>query len=300
MKLFVLESIPAPALKNTLENVMERPEMVQNYLQTLHLHGRKLDFEFLRDVVKHHIGTFAFSSVGCQLGDDLPLDFASLYQRIVIRRRGGYCFEQNGLLFGVLKELGFSPKLYLARVIHNQDIHPGLTHRITMIEYKGMHYVLDVGFGYLGPRHPVPLSEVEPDDGKTMHRITERLPGEYHMQVFKDGDFFSLYRFELARYGQADCEVGHFFSHRHPDANFVKHLVVSLIKENETRSLVDLKYWVNTQSGTRSQEIGDAEQLRRILVDELGVQVTGTESRKLYEKRRAWLQLQPVLPPKEQ
>ena len=64
MKLFVLESIPAPALKNTLENVMERPEMVQNYLQTLHLHGRKLDFEFLRDVVKHHIGTFAFSSVG--------------------------------------------------------------------------------------------------------------------------------------------------------------------------------------------------------------------------------------------
>ena len=112
-----------------------------------------------------------------------------------------------------------------------------------------------------------------------MHRITERLPGEYHMQVFKDGDFFSLYRFELARYGQADCEVGHFFSHRHPDANFVKHLVVSLIKENETRSLVDLKYWVNTQSGTRSQEIGDAEQLRRILVDELGGQVTGTKSR---------------------
>lgn len=263
---------------------MGRLEMVQNYLETLNLHGRELDFVFLSDVVTRHVATFAFSSVGCQLGEDLPLDFESLYQRIVIQRRGGYCFEQNGLLYGVLEELGFSPKLFLARVIHNQDTHPGLTHRITMVEYEGQQYVLDVGFGFLGPRIPVPMSEIESNDGKKIFRIAERRPGEYHMQVFKDGDFFSLYRFELARYGQADCEVGHFFSHRHPDANFVNHLVVSLIQENETRSLIDLKYWIITKSNTRSREISDSEQLRRILVGELGVQVTEDESRRLYEK----------------
>ncbi|MCP3933503.1 MAG: hypothetical protein GY705_30915 [Bacteroidetes bacterium] len=107
------------------------------------------------------------------------------------------------------------------------------------------------------------------------------------MQVFKDGDFFSLYRFELARYGQADCEMGHFFSHRHPDANFVNHLVVSLIQENETRSLVDLTYWIITKSSTRSREIGDSEHLRQILVGKLGVQATEDESRRLYEKLEA-------------
>ncbi len=263
---------------------MKRLEMVKNYLQILNLHDRELDFEFLNDVVTRHVATFAFSSVGCQLGKDLPLDFESLYQRIVIQRRGGYCFEQNGLLYGVLEELGFSPKLFLARVIHNQDTHPGLTHRITMVEYEGQLYVLDVGFGFLGPRLPVPMSEIESNDGKKTFRIAEGRTGEYHMQIFKDGDFFSLYRFELARYGQADCEVGHFFSHRHPDANFVNHLVVSLIQENETRSLIDLKYWIITKSNTRSREISDSEQLRRILVGELGVQITEDESRRLYEK----------------
>lgn len=263
---------------------MGRLEMVQNYLQTLNLHGHELDFVFLSDVVIRHVATFAFSSVGCQLDEDLPLDFESLYQRIVIQRRGGYCFEQNGLLYGVLEELGFSPKLFLARVIHNQDTHPGLTHRITMVEYEGQLYVLDVGFGFLGPRLPVPMSEIESNDGKKTFRIAEGRTGEYHMQIFKDGDFFSLYRFELARYGQADCEVGHFFSHRHPDANFVNHLVVSLIQENETRSLIDLKYWIITKSSTRSRGISDSEQLRRILVGELGVQVTEDESRRLYEK----------------
>ncbi len=262
-------------------------EMVKNYLQTLNLHDRELDFEFLSDIVARHVSTFAFSSVGCQLGDDLPLDFKSLYQRIVIQRRGGYCFEQNGLLYGVLEELGFSPKILLARVIHSHDTHSGLTHRMSMVEYEGQQYVLDVGFGFLGPTFPVPMSEVEPNDGKNNFRIAERHPGEYYMQVFQDGDFCSLYRFDLARYGQADCEVGHFFSHRHPDAKFVNHLVVSLIQENETRALVNLKYWITTKASTRSLEISDPDQLKRIIVGELGVQITADESRRLYEKLKA-------------
>ncbi len=257
--------------------------MVRDYLKALGLHTRDLDFTFLSDIVARHVATFAFSSVGCQLRKDLPLDFESLYQRIFIQRRGGYCFEQNGLLYGILEKLGFSPELYLARVIYNRDTHPGLTHRITVVEYENRRYVMDVGFGPLGPRIPVPMSEIESNDGEKIFRISERRPGEYHMQVFKDGDFFSLYRFELARYGKADCELGHFYSHRHPDAPFVNHLVVSLLQESETRSLRDLKYWVITKFGTRDREISDSEQLMQILVGELGVQVTKDESRLLYE-----------------
>ena len=238
---------------------------------------------FLSEIAKRHVATFAFSSVGCRLGESLPLDLESLYKRIVVQRRGGYCFEQNGLFYEVLEDLGFSVKLYLARVIYNQDIHPGLTHRITMVDLNGQRYILDVGFGSDGPRIPVILSEQETIDGDRIFRISQPSSGEFHMQVFKDGDFFSLYRFELARYGQADCELGHFYSHRHPNSSFVNHLVVSLIMENEIRSLRDLVYWVITKSGTQQHRIDDADQLRRILVGELKVQVTEAESRYLYE-----------------
>ena len=107
------------------------------------------------------------------------------------------------------------------------------------------------------------------------------------MQVFKEGNFFTLYRFELARYGQADCELGHFYSHRHPNAAFVNHLVVSLNQENETRSLRDLEYQVITKSGTRNRVVSDSEKLRRILVGELGIQLTVNESHRLYERFHA-------------
>jgi N-hydroxyarylamine O-acetyltransferase len=243
----------------------------------------KKDLDFLQNLVARHVATFAFSSVGCRLGDELPLDFESLYDRIVVQRRGGYCFEQNGLLFGVLESLGFSPELYLARVIYDQDTHPGLTHRISMVEHQDQRYVMDVGFGPLGPRIPVPLSGQEARDGDRVFRIFEPNPGEYHLQVMKDGAFFSLYRFELSRYGQADCEVGHFYSHRHPNASFVNHLVVSLILAEETRSLRDLDYWVISPTSTQQDKIGDCEHLRRILVDELGVRVTEAEGRRLFE-----------------
>ncbi|HUU72687.1 MAG TPA: arylamine N-acetyltransferase [Burkholderiales bacterium] len=262
---------------------MERAEMVREYLRVLGLDAHECDFALLNELVARHVATFAFSSVGSLLGEDLPLDFESLYQRIVVDRRGGYCFQHNGLMYGVLEELGFSPTLYLARVIYNQDVHPGLTHRISMVEHAGQKYVLDVGFGPLGPRIAVPMPATEAKDGEKIFRIAQRRPGEYHVEVFKDEVFFSLYRFELARYGQSDCELGHFYSHRHPEATFVNHLVVSLLLERETRSLRDLEYSVITQSGTCTRAVRDSGQLRQLLVGEFGCQVTEDESRCLFD-----------------
>jgi N-hydroxyarylamine O-acetyltransferase len=261
---------------------MERSEIVRQYLKVLNMSEQSIDLEFLKDLSKRHVATFAFSSLGSRLREDLPLDLPSLYHRIVVQRRGGYCFEQNGLFYEILEELGFKVNLYLARVILNQDTHPGLTHRISMVELDGAQYILDVGFGALGPRIPVRQSQQVTQGGDQIFRIAEPRPGEFHMQVFKDGNFFSLYRFELARYGQADCELGHFYSHKHPKASFLNHLVVSLILENEVRSLRDLEYWIITKTGTQNQRIISAAQLRKILVGELGIHVSETECRHLF------------------
>jgi len=103
------------------------------------------------------------------------------------------------------------------------------------------------------------------------------------MQTLKQGEFHSLYKFDLARYGQADCEVGHFYTHKHPTAKFVNNLVVSKILDDEIRSLLNREYWVITASGEQKQGIGDAHQLKTILENELGIQITSAESRYLFD-----------------
>ena len=267
-----------------MEGQLKRTDISDKYIRAIGLQVSKPDLEFLSEINRRHAAQFAFSSVGPLLGDDLPLDIESLYRRIVVNRRGGYCFEQNGLMYAMLKALGFNVSLYLARVIYNQDIHPPLTHRVTLVEIETEQYIVDVGFGPLGPQLPVCMSGVASRQNFRIFRIEERHPGVFHMQTLKDGAYYSLYKFELALYGPADCEVGHFYSHKHPSATFVNHLVVSRILDDEVRSLRDHELWMITEYGERRQIIADGTQLRGILNNQFGVRVSEAEGHCLFEK----------------
>ena len=261
-----------------------RSVLADQYLELLGLQRREPDIELLNSIIRTHVARFAFASVGPLLGDELPLDFESLYRRIIVARRGGYCFEQNGLMFELLEEFGFSVNLYLGRVIYNQDIHPGLTHSITLVDINGEHYVADVGFGPLGPASAVNMSGQRSVDGFRIFRVAERDPGVFHMQTLKDGEFYSLYKFELARYGQADCEVGHFYSHKHPAASFVNHLVVSKIMETEVLSLRNRELTVIQKSGDLKRSLDSSEDMRKVLNRKFGLEVNEAECEQLFKK----------------
>lgn len=134
----------------------------------------------------------------------------------------------------------------------------------------------------MGPRMPVSMSKAETRDEHRVFRIAEPRTGEFHMQTLKDGEFYSLYRFELVRYGQMDCEMGHFYAHKHPKASFVNDLVASRIMDHEVRSLRNQEYWVITTSGEQKKSVRDAQQLKTILRDEFDIQITSSESRYLF------------------
>lgn len=253
------------------------------YLDALALAPAQPSLAFLTRITRRHVATLAFASIGPRLGDELPLDPESLLDRIVVRGRGGYCFEQNGLLFEVLQELGFTVRVQLARVIHNQEIHPGLTHRVTLVELDGGQYVADVGFGPLGPPVPVPMPGTPDDEDTSGFRIVEGAPGEFHLQSVVDGEHYSLYRFDLVRYGQSDCELGHFFSHRHPEATFVNTLVASRILDGEVRSLRDREYWIRRPDGDEKTAVASALQLQAVLDEDFGLQVSAEEAERLFD-----------------
>jgi N-hydroxyarylamine O-acetyltransferase len=262
---------------------MSRAAITAGYLDALGLAAGPPDLQLLAELVRRHVARFAFCSVGPRLGNALPLDLPSLYDRIVVRARGGYCFEQNALFHAVLEELGFEVELCLARVIYNQDIHPALTHRIGLVLIGETRYVADVGFGPMGPPVPVSMQQHGPLGAGRMFGVCERIPGEFHLQAFKDGGDFSLYKFTPGRFGPADCELGHFYSHRHPQAAFVNNLVASRILDGEVRSLRNRDYWVISPSGPTRTAVESADQLRELLGRELGVQVTTDENRALFD-----------------
>ena len=237
-------------------------DITQAYLQDLDLATSKPGLEQLLELQSRHIAKYSFNNLAVILGKEIPLDTESVFQKIVQEGKGGYCFEHNKLVYEVLDHLGYNVALKMARVVYNQDVDAPRTHRISVLELDGDQYVVDVGFGHYCPKYPVKMEEgLAQDQGDATYRIAKNSMGDYCMQVIKDGDFFTLYTFDMNTYTDMDCLVGHFYSHKHPKAAFVNNLVICLKKTDEVLSLRNNEFHVLKNGETQITSVTSADEL---------------------------------------
>src|SRR5215216_2507286 len=129
------------------------------------------NLQTLRELHLLHLQRIPYENldVFCLVG--VKLDPDSLTCKILQRRRGGYCFEQNGLFLMALTELGFNVTANLARVHRNRPAPGGRTHHINLVELDGETWICDVGFGGSAFRYPLKLeADVEVDQMRERFR----------------------------------------------------------------------------------------------------------------------------------
>ncbi|KZN47481.1 hypothetical protein N474_12195 [Pseudoalteromonas luteoviolacea CPMOR-2] len=260
-------------------------QITEQYLAELGLQNAILDLEFLHQLQCRHVARYSFNSISVLLNQAMPLDVSHLFNKLIAKQNGGYCFEHNKLVFNVLQFLGFEVKLLLAKVVYNRDIDVPRTHRATLVTYEGIHYLLDVGFGPQGACYPIEFVLNTPQQqGNDIFQISQHKNGEYHFQVLKNGSFFTLYTFDLNDYTEPDCDLSHFYSHKHPDAAFVNNLVVSKKTPDEIYSLRNSQYHHITSLHTEITTIRSEKQLHQILNHVFGLNLDLAISAFLYRK----------------
>src|SRR5688572_9514341 len=105
-----------------------------------------------------HTLTIPFENLDVLLGKPPRLDRASVEQKLVVARRGGYCYELATLFAAVLGELGFDVATHSARVtMYVPKEKAPRTHMFLTVTLLEGRFVVDPGFGGLTPRVPVPL-----------------------------------------------------------------------------------------------------------------------------------------------
>lgn len=247
---------------------------LQNYVSDLGLAvPEQLNIEFVMALQERHVARYSFNSLAVVLGEDISLDVEAISEKIVTRGMGGYCFEHNKLTYELLKALGYDVHLKLARVLNNNvEREVGRTHRVTLLTLEGVSYLVDTGFGGNGPIAPlrVDINTVQ-TAGLDRYRLLAKGKGKYDLQVIKDADYFTLYRFDNAAYSDADCELGHFYSHKNPHAVFLKNLMVTLKKNDQTLALVNSELITRDRLGEHKQQIESPEELGNILLSEFGL-----------------------------
>src|SRR5689334_6809427 len=105
-----------------------------------------------------------FENLDIHLGLAISLQPSAVFDKLVMRGRGGYCFELNKLFAEALRASGFAVRSHLARVIYGRDAPGGRTHQVLVVQAEGQAWLCDAGFGGPGLRAPIPLEPQEAID----------------------------------------------------------------------------------------------------------------------------------------
>lgn len=186
------------------------------------------------------IGTIPFENFDILLGRGISLEPAAVFDKLVCKSRGGYCFELNGLFLAALRAFGFDARPVLARV-HRSGSSLGRGHQISLVNAQGRHWIADVGFG--APYSPAPLPlEIDRSAtfGKTAFRFVEAGAFGIMFQTLTEGLWQDLYSFDLGQVCRGDILYGNHFTSTHPDSFFTYARVAAILSPDGPVSLFNL------------------------------------------------------------
>ena len=203
----------------------------------------------------------------------VSLEIPALYEKVVLRRRGGYCYELNALFTRLLLDLGYDARSVFCRVVRGRDFLPPCAHRGIVVGLDGRLYFCDVGFG-----GPMPAGALEIADG-----VGRDVRGEYFRIDRFDDYWWTISRDTSAGGREAVLQFNTFpqtpqefiaanmKSAMDPDSIFVKHILVNLRTGDGALSITDDSFTVYRNGGAETTRIGNGAMLRRILRERFGI-----------------------------
>ncbi|ORA84022.1 arylamine N-acetyltransferase [Mycobacterium malmoense] len=245
----------------------------------------------LQDLVTAHTRTIPFENLDPVMG--VPVDDLSpeaLSDKLVHRRRGGYCYEHNGLMGYVLAEIGFRVRRLAGRVTWMRPPDaplPARTHTVLAVTFPGSPgpYLVDVGFGGQTLTSPIRLETGTAQ--QTTHepyRLEDRGDGLV-LQAQIRGEWESLYEFTTRTQPAIDLTVGSWFVSTHPSSPFVTSLMAARVTADARLNLAGRDLAIHRADGTEKIRLNDAAAVLDTLSERFGINMADVGDRGALEAR---------------
>lgn len=240
------------------------------------------DLETLRALMNAHVCSVPFENLDVLMGKPILLDAVSLQDKIVNRRRGGYCFEQNGFLLEVLQQIGFevTPLAARVRIGVPEDVITPLTHLFLQVKIDGVLWLADVGVGSMSLTTPILFDlDVVQDTPHDQRRIVAK-NGRFAHQIFGSEGWSDVYQFTKESMPLIDREVGSWWTSTSPKGMFKQNLVVARAESDGSRFAIFNDRFIHRKGPDvlSETEINSAEDLREVLEGLFGLEVGEEES----------------------
>lgn len=263
------------------------PLDLKSYLKRIKYDGPQgvpTTLETLRSIQRCHSCAIPFENLDVLLGVPIRLGINQVEQKLIGDKRGGYCFEQNNLMFGVLRELGFEVEALSGRVRFSQarDEIPPRTHLFARVMLDGVPWLVDVGVGGLTPTAPIRMDTDEPQP--TMHDTRRIVQGEpcnglprWFHQVQIDGEWFDIYQFTGEHMPMIDWEVSNWWTSTNPESKFRQSIMAAIADPDGSRHTLSNRVYTHRKAGETITEtyIESSIELFDILSTPFGIDLPG-------------------------
>jgi N-hydroxyarylamine O-acetyltransferase len=206
----------------------------------------------LRSLHRAHMLAVPFENLDIHIGRPIVLDEDRLFDKIVNQRRGGFCYEQNGLFAAVLRQLGYEVTLLEARVNAREWETSNPLDHLTLVVQLDERWLTDVGFGDSFVE-PLRFDDAEPQQqANGVFRVLHDDVTGVHSRQTTTGDWHDEYMFRLEPRTLADFIPGCEYHQTSPNSHFTKQRVCSQATPQGRITLSDRRLII-TENGQRTE-----------------------------------------------
>lgn len=236
------------------------------------------DMQGLLAIQRAHRLAIPFENLDALLDRPIATEPEAVFEKLVRKRRGGYCFEQNTLFLEGLRALGFEARPLLARVwLFAEDV-PPKTHMILLVTISGREWIADAGFGgSYTPPMPLEEGEAESPDGARHRLRRDATHGWMLERSHRAQGWEAQYSFTTAPVWPADIALANYYTSTAPDSRFTTGVFATIVLPNGFASLHNLQYRRSSGTGEEAGEINSARMLQLRLSLLFGIDLDNEE-----------------------
>lgn len=235
----------------------------------------------LRDLHRQHLFSVPFENLDIALGTPIRLDLESLFDKIVVRQRGGFCYELNGLFCELLRAMGFSVHMLSASVRHaDGNYGPEFDHMLLKVDLEET-WLADVGFGESFV-DPMPLCSGATTVENGQRYSVRHSGGQWQLVKHQEDGEIQQYIFFDVPQTLAEYEGMCNYHQTSPESHFTKGRVCSLATADGRVTLSGMRLILTRKGHRQESTLQDELELRHCLRDMFGIQFDrGTDLTKL-------------------
>lgn len=229
--------------------------------------------ETLRQLHLAHLLSVPFENLSIHRREPIVLDDAALFEKIVRRRRGGFCYELNGMFAALLRALGFKVTMLSAEVANGKgEFGPPFDHMTLMVTLED-RWLADVGFGD-SFREPLRLDERGPQiQGEEAFRIEAAGSLLVMSRRAENGDWQPQYRFSLEPHEYADYAEMCRYHQTSPQSHFTQKRLCSRATLDGRVSLSEMRLITTRGREREESELSSEPQYADALREKFGITI---------------------------